>query len=167
MDFDLGAGVLLADPFLDALVVVELNQFLVFLLVLILLGGSQNVDVVLGALVDLFMVDGIGQNVQVAGQGNGVPDQHGVNGLDDAWASRVVDQLELELLWIGGDVVHVAIGVVKVLFQLDQSRALQKQEAAGFIGGVVGQGDRCALRQVLNALVLGRVDPHWLKVGRA
>lgn len=110
MDFDFGAGVLLVDPFLDVLVVVELNQFLVFLLVLVLLGGSQNVDVVLGALVDLFVVKGVLQHVQVAGQGDGVADKDGVDGLDDPRAGGVIDQLELELLRVGDNVVGVAAG---------------------------------------------------------
>ena len=50
---------------------VELAQLLVSGIVLVFLGSGQDVDVVLGALVDLFVVKRVLQHVQVAGQGDG------------------------------------------------------------------------------------------------
>lgn len=89
---------------------VELAQLLVSGIVLALLGGGQDIDIVLGALVDLFVVKGVLQHVQVAGQGDGVADKDGVDGLDDPRAGGVIDQLELELLRVGNNVVGVAAG---------------------------------------------------------
>lgn len=48
---------------------VELAQLLVSGIVLVFLGSGQDVDVVLGALVDLFVVKRVLQHVQVVGQG--------------------------------------------------------------------------------------------------
>ena len=89
---------------------VELAQLLVSGIVLVFLGSGQDVDVVLGALVDLFVVKRVLQHVQVAGQGDGVADEDGVDGLDDPRACGVIDQLELELLGVGNNVVGVAAG---------------------------------------------------------
>ena len=63
------------DPLLDLLVMVELAQLLVSGIVLVLLGSGQDIDVVLGALVDLFVVKRVLEHVQVAGQGDGVADE--------------------------------------------------------------------------------------------
>ena len=131
------------------------------------LGQSLNGGVVLVAL----FAD---QHVHIGGVG-GFQSQSVLNGVQ-ASTQRIVgvDNGEIHLAGDAGDgggfhlgegqvlgILHDVLGgrgEIGVVSQLDETLSFQQQEGTAFVGGVIGDGHGCAVRQIVQRVGLAGVD---------
>lgn len=151
------------DVFSDSIALVDLHEFLIGRVVLVLFAGSDDVDigggVVFGSQGFLGVQAG---RVSVAGIDDG--DGYIIQGTGKLSGFEFDD---LEILRVGDDIAYNGLSGIGAVFQLDQALFFQEKEGTAAVGGVIRNGNLGSVRYVLDRGQAAGIDAERCEEGIA